>query len=234
MVLSLYDSLQAVSPRVLEASRNLGASRVTQFFTVELPMSLPGLRAGLIFVFLMSSTTYVSARMLGGKLAWTTGMLVWQDVLENLDAQFASALALVMTAVSLIATLVIVFSIHRLTPWLSFRPARAWSMPGFLIPVLDTVVPAVARVLVVLGLLLFLLPLVLVFVQSFNDVPQAAMANFRGFTLKWYAALLQNTLYFEFLLDLAEARFGNEFGHCFSRSAGGLCAGAHANSPECP
>jgi putative spermidine/putrescine transport system permease protein len=197
MILSLYDSLQAVSPRVLEASRNLGASRVTQFFTVELPMSLPGLRAGLIFVFLMSSTTYVSARMLGGKLAWVTGMLVWQDVLENLDAQFASALALVMTAVSLIGTLVIVFSIHRLTPWLSFRPARAWSMPGFLVPVLDAVVPAATRVLVVLGLLLFLLPLVLVFVQSFNDVPQAAMANFRGFTLKWYAALLQNTLYFD-------------------------------------
>ena len=199
MILSLYDSLQAVSPRVLEASRNLGASRVTQFFTVELPMSLPGLRAGLIFVFLMSSTTYVSARMLGGKQAWATGMLVWQDVLENLDAQFASALALVMTAVSLIATLAIALSIRRLTPWLSFRPARAWSIPGFLMPVLDAVVPAAVRILVVLGLLLFLLPLVLVFVQSFNDVPQAAVAGFRGFTMKWYAALLQNTLYFDSL-----------------------------------
>jgi putative spermidine/putrescine transport system permease protein len=208
MILSLYDSLQAVSPRVLEASRNLGASRVTQFFTVELPMSLPGLRAGLIFVFLMASTTYVSARMLGGKQAWATGMLVWQDVLENLDAQFASALALVMTAVSLIATLLVALSIRRLTPWLSFRPARAWSIPGFLIPVLDAVVPAAARILVVLGLLLFLLPLVLVFVQSVNDVPQAAMAGFRGFTLKWYAALLQNTLYFDSLwisLELAVA-----------------------------
>jgi len=199
MVLSLYDSLQAVSPRVLEASRNLGASRVTQFFTIELPMSLPGLSAGLIFVFLMASTTYVSARMLGGKQAWTTGMLVYQDVLENLDAQFASALALVMTAVSIIASLMIAFSIRRMTPWLSFRPARAWSIPGFLMPVLDTVVPTAARILVVLGLLLFLLPLVLVFVQSFNDVPQAAMAGVRGFTMKWYAVLLQNTLNFDSL-----------------------------------
>ena len=97
MVLALYDVLQSTPPRVLEAARSLGASRSVRFFTVELPLSLPGLRAGLTFVFLMASTTYVSARMLGGKVAWVTGMLVWQDVLENLDAQLASAEALVMT-----------------------------------------------------------------------------------------------------------------------------------------
>ena len=103
MVLALYDVLQSTSPRVLEAARSLGASRTAQFFSVELPMSLPGLRAGLTFVFLMASTTYVSARMLGGKKAFTTGMLVWQEVLENLNGQFASALALVMTVIAMIA-----------------------------------------------------------------------------------------------------------------------------------
>jgi len=197
MVLSLYDVLQANSPRVLEAARSLGASRTAQFFSVELPMSLPGLRAGLTFVFLMASTTYVSARMLGGKQVWTTGMLVWQDVLENLDAQFASALALIMTLIAIIASLAIALTASRLTPWLDYRPTRAWSMPRFLAVALDAFMPVLARLLIAIALVLLLLPLVLVFVQSFNDVPQAAMAGFRAFTFRWYAQLFDNGLYFD-------------------------------------
>ncbi len=100
MILSLYDVLLATPPRVMEAAQSLGASRATRFFTVELPLSLPGLRGGATIVFLMASSTYVSARMLGGKKAWTTGMLVWQEVLENLNGQFASALAVVTTPTS--------------------------------------------------------------------------------------------------------------------------------------
>lgn len=197
MVLSLYDVLQAASPRVLEAASSLGASRSMRFFTVQLPMSLPGLRAGLTYVFLMASTTYVSARMLGGKQAWTTGMLVWQDVLENLDAQFASALALVMALVALAATFLIARSVRSLTPWLRLRPSRAWALPPVLAGLLDAVIPAFAVIAVGLALVLLLLPLVLVFVQSFNDVPQAAMAGFRRFTFRWYGQLFQNGLYFD-------------------------------------
>ena len=197
MVLALYDVLQATPPRVLEAARSLGASRAAQFFSVELPISLPGLRAGFAFVFLMASSTYVSARMLGGKKAWTTGMLVWQEVLENLNAQFASALALVMTLIAVAASISIAVVIGRLTPWLVFRPARARSMPRLLATMLDAVIPPLARVFIAIGLVLLLLPLVLVLVQSFNDVPQATMAGFRGFTFRWYAQLLNSGLYFD-------------------------------------
>jgi len=197
MVLSLYDVLQASSPRILEAARSLGASRTLQFFTVQLPVSLPGLRAGLTYVFLMASTTYVSARMLGGKQALTTGMLVWQDVLENLDAQFASALALVMTVIALITSLSIAFGVQSMTPWLRQKPVRAWTIPRFFYDLLDAITPAFARIAVVVAMLLLLLPLVLVFVQSFNDVPQAAMAGFRRFTFRWYAQLFDSGLYFD-------------------------------------
>lgn len=197
MVLSLYDVLQATSPRILEAARSLGASRTMQFFAVQLPISLPGLRAGLTYVFLMASTTYVSARMLGGKQAWTSGMLVWQDVLENLDAQFASAFALVMTLVAILASLAISGSIRRLTPWLNGRPARAWALPRTLTVTVDAVVPVLAWIAVGAALLLLLLPLGLVIVQSFNDVPQAAMAGFRHFTLRWYQQLFADGLYLD-------------------------------------
>ena len=197
MVLALYDVLQSTSPRVMEAARSLGASRTAQFFSVELPMSLPGLRAGLTFVFLMASTTYVSARMLGGKKAFTTGMLVWQEVLENLNGQFASALALVMTVITVIAALAIALAMGRLTPWLVFRPASAWSMPRVATVVLDAIMPPLARVVIGIALVLLLLPLALVFVQSFNDVPQATMAGFRAFTWRWYAQLFSTGLYFD-------------------------------------
>ncbi|HEX3485573.1 MAG TPA: ABC transporter permease subunit [Micropepsaceae bacterium] len=197
MVLALYDVLQATSPRVLEAARSLGASRAVQFFSVELPMSLPGLRAGLTFVFLMASTTYVSARMLGGKKAFTTGMLVWQEVLENLNGQFAAALALVMTLIAIVAAALIALGMGRLTPWLVFRPARAWSMPRWVAAVLDVIVPPLAYVLIAIAFVLLLLPLALVFIQSFNDVPQATMAGFRAFTLRWYRQLFDTGLYFD-------------------------------------
>jgi putative spermidine/putrescine transport system permease protein len=197
MVLSLYDVLQATSPRVLEAAGSLGASRSVQFFTVQLPISLPGLRAGLTYVFLMASTTYVSARMLGGNQAWTSGMLVWQDVLENLDAQFASALALVMTLIAVAATVAIGVSVRSLTPWLGAKPAHTWTLPRSVVIALDAAMPVFARLAIALALILLLLPLILVFVQSFNDVPQAAMAGFRRFTLRWYEQLIQNGLYFD-------------------------------------
>ncbi len=197
MVLSLYDVLQSASPRVLEAAESLGASRPVRFLTVELPLSLPGLRAGVTVVFLMASTTYVSARMLGGKVAWTTGMVVWQEVLENLNAPLACALILVMAAVAIAATGLIALAAHRLTPWLSLRPARAFALPAAATAVIDAVFPWLARILVVLALALLLLPLALVLIQSFNDVPQATMAGFRRFTWRWYAQLFGTGLYLD-------------------------------------
>ena len=197
MVLSLYDVLQSTPPRVLEAAESLGASGPVRFFNVQLPLSLPGLRAGVTFVFLMASTTYVSARMLGGKVAWTTGMVVWQEVLENLNAPLASALAMVMTVIAVAAGLLIAFAAGRLTPWLSLRPARAAAMPSLAVKALNLAAPVVSRSLTILSLGLLLLPLVLVFVQSFNDVPQATMAGFRRFTLHWYAQLFSQGLYLD-------------------------------------
>ena len=197
MVLALYDVLQSTPPRVMEAAQSLGATRSARFLDVQLPLSIPGLKSGATFVFLMASTTYVSARMLGGKVAWTTGMVVWQEVLENLNSQFASALALVMTALSLLAAFLIALAARRATPWLAGRAAAASARPAWLSAALDKVLPVLAGVALAISLLLLVLPLVLVLVQSFNDVPQASAAGFRGFTLKWYRQLFSTGLYFD-------------------------------------
>jgi putative spermidine/putrescine transport system permease protein len=55
---------------------------------------------------------------------------------------------------------------------------------------LDLAAPAVYRLLLAAALALLLLPLVLVCIQGFNDVPQATVTGFRAFTWKWYEAVL--------------------------------------------
>jgi putative spermidine/putrescine transport system permease protein len=160
-----------------------------RFLTVDLPLSLPGLRAGMILVFLMSSTAYVSATLLGGKKVLVTGMLVLQEAIQNLNGSMASALALTMTATSLAFAAVVTLLFSRAMPWLRGRPSRPLTLPRVLVPVIEAVGPLLARIALVAALALLLLPLVLVCVQSFNDVPQATAAGFRGFTLKWYAAV---------------------------------------------
>jgi putative spermidine/putrescine transport system permease protein len=195
MVLALYDVLQGTSPRVHEAAESLGASRASRFLFVDLPLSLPGLRSGVVIVFLMSSTAYVSATLLGGKKVWTTGMLVWQEALQNLNAPLAAALALVMTATSTLFALAAFAVARRLMPWTLGRPARARSLSAFLARGLDLLGPPLARLLLVAALGLLLLPLVLVCIQSFNDVPQATVAGFRAYTLKWYERVLMGGAY---------------------------------------
>ena len=190
MVLALYDVLQGTSPRVHEAAQSLGASRMTRVLLVDFPLSLPGLRAGIVIVFLMASTAYVSATLLGGKKVFTVGMLVWQEALQNLNAPLASALALVMTATSTLFAVLVFLLVRWLMPWKAGRPAAAIALPRPVLQALDVVGPILGKLLFCGALLLLLLPLALVCIQSFNDVPQATVAGFRGFTLKWYAAVL--------------------------------------------
>jgi putative spermidine/putrescine transport system permease protein len=195
MVLALYDVLQSTSPRVHEAAENLGASPPVRFLVIDLPLSLTGLRAGIIIVFILASTAYVSATLLGGGRVMTTGMLVWQEALQNLNAPFAAAMALVMTATSILAAVLVTLAIGRLTPWLRQRPAEPWTPPPAVLRVVEIAGPAIGRLLLAMALLLLLLPLALVCIQSFNDVPQATVAGFRAFTLRWYEAVLFGGIY---------------------------------------
>ncbi|WP_342364024.1 ABC transporter permease subunit [Terrarubrum flagellatum] len=209
MVLSLYDVLQGASPRILEAAESLGASPMARLLLVTLPLSLPGLRAGIIIVFLMSSTAYVSATLLGGKKVLVVGMIVWQEALQNLNAPLASALALVMTATSTLFAVGVYFIARRLTPWVTGRPTVAFAIPPTLLRAIDFIGPILGKLAVASALVLLLLPLVLVCIQSFNDVPQATVAGFRAFTLKWYKQALLGGAYGASFLISAQLAFAS-------------------------
>ena len=126
----------------------------------------------------MASTAYVSATLLGGKKVWTTGMLVWQEALQNLNAPLAGAFALVMTLASTLFALMVIWITRRFTPGRHGAPSGFRTLPGWVIRVLDLFGPSIGKLLLACSLLSLLLPLVLVLIQSFNDVPQATVAVF--------------------------------------------------------
>lgn len=194
-VLALYDVLQGVSPRIDEAASTLGGSPGARFMAITLPLSLPGVRAGVVIVFLMASTAYVSATLLGGQKVITVGMLIWQEALQNLNAPLASALALVMAVLGASAAFGVTRFVRWRMPWATGRVRAPASMPRSVIRVVDLLGAPLYRLLVGAALVLLLLPLALVCIQSFNDVPQATVAGFRSFTLKWYASVLGGGTY---------------------------------------
>jgi putative spermidine/putrescine transport system permease protein len=116
-------------------------------------------------------------------------MLVLQEAIKNLNAPLAAALAIIMTVTGLVFAALCAYALNRLMPWLKGKPSNPWSIPRWLVPIIDILGPIVSKLLLATSLLLLLLPLVLVCVQSFNDVPQATASGFRGFTLKWYEAV---------------------------------------------
>ena len=196
MVLSLYDVLEGRDHRLAEAAGGLGAGPATRFLRVTLPLSLPGLRAGLVVVFLLASTAYVSATLVGGKKVLVSGMMVLREGIENLNYPLAAALAVLMMGAAILATLLVGAGIRAATPWLVLRPSgRPFLPPPWLLRGLDAAGPWVGRALLALSLLLLLFPLLLVAVASVNDTPQATVARFLGFTWRWYAAVFENGRY---------------------------------------
>jgi putative spermidine/putrescine transport system permease protein len=199
MVLALYDVLEAQEKRLTEAAQGLGAGPATTFLKVVLPLSLPGLRAGLVVVFLLSSTAYVSATLVGGRQVWVSAMVVFREGLDNLNFPLASAMATVMLALSILVTLLIGRGIALAMPWAHGRPRRAPRLPAaaarMLFAAAEAVRPVLSPLLFGLGGLLLIFPLLLVVVASVNDTPQATVAAFHGFTWRWYALIFDNPRY---------------------------------------
>jgi putative spermidine/putrescine transport system permease protein len=199
MVLSLYDVLEAQEKRLTEAAQGLGAGPAATFLKVVLPLSLPGLRAGLVVVFLLSSTAYVSATLVGGRQVWVSAMVVFREGLDNLNFPLASAMATVMLGVAVLATLLIGRGIALAMPWAQGRPRRPPLLPAGLARAFHAAAEAVRPVLSPLlfgtGAALLVFPLLLVVVASVNDTPQATVAAFHGFTWRWYGLILENPRY---------------------------------------
>src|SRR5829696_4067311 len=110
MILPLYAALEKFDTRLKEAAQDLGASRWHTFWRVTFPLSMPGVIAGSILVFIPSAGEFVIPDLLGGSRTVMTGNLIQQQFLQARDWAFGSALS-VMLAVLLLGD--IMFYIRR-------------------------------------------------------------------------------------------------------------------------
>jgi putative spermidine/putrescine transport system permease protein len=113
MVLPILNAIQAIDPRLEEAARTLGASRLTSFRRVILPMSIPGVQSGVILVFVLSASAYVIPMLLGGGRVQTIPTLVVQQLLGMALWPSGAALALVLSTSVLLCLLVLAWTTRR-------------------------------------------------------------------------------------------------------------------------
>jgi spermidine/putrescine transport system permease protein len=106
MVLPLYSTLEKTNWTLLEAAADLGANGLRRFTRILLPLSLPGIIAGSIIVFIPSLGAYVTPDLMGGAKVSLLGNLLQQQFMTVRDWPFGSALSFIMMAVMLAATLV--------------------------------------------------------------------------------------------------------------------------------
>jgi putrescine transport system permease protein len=99
MVLPLYANLAQRDRDLLDAARDLGARPAVAFLTVTLPLSLPGVAAGCLLVFIPAVGEFVIPDLLGGPDSLMIGKLLWTEFFTNRDWPLASALALLLLVV---------------------------------------------------------------------------------------------------------------------------------------
>lgn len=113
MILALVGVLQSIDPNVELAAESLGASPLTTFRKVTLPLSVPGIISGCVLVFTMSMTSYVTPKLLGGSKFRMMATMVVQEINVNFDWGAASAISYILTAAILIAQVVVTKSTGR-------------------------------------------------------------------------------------------------------------------------
>ena len=107
MVLPLFLSIDKIDKMIIEASRDLGCSSFASFFKIIVPLSLPGILAGSILVFIPVIGEYVIPDLLGGARVLTVGKLIWNELFFNKDWPVASAITVCMTILFVIPVLII-------------------------------------------------------------------------------------------------------------------------------
>jgi len=94
MVLPLYATLEKLDWSLLEAASDLGARPLAAFLTVTLPLSLPGIVAGCLLVFIPAVGEFVIPDLLGGTRTLMIGKVLWDEFFTNSDWPLASAVAI--------------------------------------------------------------------------------------------------------------------------------------------
>jgi putative spermidine/putrescine transport system permease protein len=104
MILSLYGVMRGIDTSLLRAASNLGATEWQAFRRVFFPLSLPGVAAGCLMLFVVGLGFFITPALLGGGKVTTVSMLIEAYINQALDWGLAAALSLVL----LVATVLVI------------------------------------------------------------------------------------------------------------------------------
>ncbi len=103
MIIPIHTSLSKMDKSYTEAAYDLGANPVQTFFKVTFKLSIPGVLSGVIMVFLLSISTFVIPKLLGGGQYVLMGNLIENQFISVGDWNFGSAISILLAAIILVA-----------------------------------------------------------------------------------------------------------------------------------
>lgn len=106
MIFSVYSSAEKLDWSLVEASRDLGATKAQAFWSVSFKLTIPGLLSGIILTFIPSMGLFFIADILGGNKIVLVGSLIQEQMTRGSNWPFAAALAVVMMVLT---TIMIIF-----------------------------------------------------------------------------------------------------------------------------
>lgn len=103
MVVQIRNALKAMDPFTIQASKTMGANSFQTFIHVTLPLSMPGISAGVMLVFVSVMSSFVTPTLIGGGRVNTLGSLIYNQVTVAANFQFASAVAFILLVLAFIS-----------------------------------------------------------------------------------------------------------------------------------
>lgn len=96
MIFPLYSAIEKIDYSLIEAAYDLGSSPMTAFFSIVVPLSMPGIYTGSALVFVPAIGEYVIPELLGGAQTLTIGRLVWNEFFGNMSWPAAAAVSIIL------------------------------------------------------------------------------------------------------------------------------------------
>jgi len=113
MVLPLYATIEKLDMRLIEAAKDLGARNVRIFWSIIIPLTMPGIIAGSMLVFLPALGMFYIPDLLGGAKALLIGNLIQNQFLSARDWPFGAAVSVILVLVMSLLLVLYYFSILR-------------------------------------------------------------------------------------------------------------------------
>lgn len=174
MVMPLYSSIEKLDKPLLEAARDLGASKLQTFIRIIIPLTMPGIIAGCLLVMLPAMGLFYVADLMGGAKNLLIGNVIKVQFLNIRDWPFGAATSI---------TLTIVMGLMLLVYW---RASRLLNKKGG-----TRMIGRLLRGGFMTAIYAYLyIPIIILIVNSFNS--SRFGINWQGFTTKWYSLLMNN------------------------------------------